>query len=785
MISMLKHWLDPSYLYALEASPLGSLSRAQMLYALCISLGALVAWYWQRRSAAAGQPAGAATVALCSCLASLALLILRIHVAGPLSARVWYVSALTLALLATSAHFLSRCLRSVTIRTSGKALACDLGPDAPRLSWQWQIVAGLGHLAGLYILAMREGLGWGVPIFGLFCLLLGALILRYAARKGGRCCLRTEILTPLFLLYATSFLRWLVGEGMNIDVALYQAFPYPDLWSPWFDLHTMLVASIFWMVLATGTLIWRCLPNSRLSGAWPARAILILGLAWYVTTVAVHASHGATGSDPYCYTQMAIDLAERGSALHEFPLASLAHDVGIAIWPAVHVGYHAPTRGTLAPTVWPVGWPLLLALFYKLVGEVALRWAAPLCALLAALLTWRLAQAILPETTHKETWMIGGLAALITLTSHEATLRSLVPMADAAAQAFSVLVLLCLVRARRRDAPPWSALAGVSLGLAYFVRHPQLFLGLAILPLFLVNPWPWRRKLLHMLAFAGSALVCTLPDLFYHATVFGSPWTTESPEWFLISWRNIGPTFLNMLRDGWLRRAEFGYLWPFILYGIWQQWRAKGERPWAAMMWASFAGVLLFTLCYSALRFRDLIPLFPWPALWASRGVVGLWRRWQDSPRSTSRRILALALILGLLAARTAQTLNMPWSPQVWTFGYVLASERTGYAQVADALPDGAVVGTGLNSGAIELYSGHQAVRPSLWSNVEFVRFVGALRDEGRPLYLLDDGEEMERFLPRIGQEFALRRVGEFALPVFGLGGQDYERPAVLYALKN
>jgi hypothetical protein len=322
------------------------------------------------------------------------------------------------------------------------------------------------------------------------------------------------------------------------------------------------------------------------------------------------------------------------------------------------------------------------------------------------------------------------------------------------------------------------------LGLTYFVRHAQLPLGLAALPVLLGAPWPWRRRLRHLAAFALAALACALPDLLYHAAALGSPWASESPEWFLLSWRHIGPTFLGLLRDGLLRRGEFGYLLPFVIYGAWRQGHDSAERPWATMMGLGFCGVLLFNLSYSALRLRDLIPLFPFLALWAGRGVEDLWGRAAKSSAPTLRRALVLGLVLMALAARTTGTLGASWYPGLWTFGHVSAAERAGYERLRAALPPGAVVGTGLNSGAVEHYTGHQAVRPASWSDAEFAHFVGALEAEGHALCLLDDGEEMEAFLPRLEGAYRLRHLGEFVLPTFGLGGQDYGRGARLYALE-
>jgi hypothetical protein len=595
-----------------------------------------------------------------------------------------------------------------------------------------------------------------------------------------------ELLTPLLALYAVSLWHVFLVDGLGIAVEVYRAFPYPDPWSPWFD-RGVLLAGIAWMAISAGAFVWRCGSRRRPSmPAWLGLAALALGLGWYVATVAVHLSHGASGSDPYCYLQMAVDLVERGTALHDFPLASLARGLGIPVWPAVHVGYRPPEAGTLAPTVWPIGWSLILAPFLWLGGEGMALWAAPLCALTAAALTWALARALQGDGGEGQPWLVAGLAALITLTSYEAMLWTLVPMADAAAQALTVLAVLCLVQARRRNALGWSVLAGASWGFAYFVRHAQLPLGLAVLPLLAGVPWPWGRRLRHLLVFALTGLLCALPDLYYHAVALGTPWASESPEWFLISWRNIGPTFLGLLRDGWLRRNEYGYLAPFVLYGGWRELRCAARHPWTATVCLGFGGVLLLNLCYGALRLRDLIPLFPFLSLWAARGMVGLWGRAASSDlQQAPHRALALGLLLMALASRSTQTITVPWQSHLWVFGHVSAPERAGYERLRASLPDGAVVAMGLGSGAVERYTGHQTVRPSTWSDTEFARFLRALGRQGRTFYLLDDGEETEGFLQRVRATHVLRRLGELALPTFGLGGQEYGRPAVLYALEE
>ena len=789
MLPLLRHLLDASYLYAQNARPVRHWTMAQVGLFLALGLGTLVAWRRRRHLAGSSGPPLAPRVAAWACLAALALFIVHLQVAGPLSARVWYVSAIAVALVALVAQCASRRISGQHLRLPARSLSCQLGLNDLPMSWPWQMVWALVHLGGLWTLCVGEGSGWWLAVVAVACLIVAAWARAHVCGWRWFKFLPIEVLTPFLLPYGTVLLRRFVMGVLGVDVALYQAFPYPDPWSPWFDLRVTLPMGVAGLVLTTGALVWRSVRSLHV--AWlPAQralglAALLFGLVWCVATAATHLSHGVTGSDPYCYLQMAVDLAERGTALHDFPLASLAREAGLPLWPIVHVGYHPPIVGTLVPTVWPIGWPVLLAPLFLVWGEGGILWAAPLCTVLAGILTWRLARLLWPDASGSAGWLAAGLAAFITLTSPEAALRSLVPMADAAAQALSLLTLLCLVRARQNDSLPWSVLGGASLALACFVRHPQIFLALAALPLLLDGGLPARRRWRHLLAFGATALSCATPDLVYRTVTFGSPLALESPEWSLISLRNVAPTFLAVLGDGLFRRAEFAYLAPLVIYGAYRQCRQQSERPWAMMMFLSFGGVLLFHLCYSALRLRDLISLFPWLGIWAGRGIAGLWAHAsKDRLSPTLGRIGAMVLILAALCARTGKTLAMPWYPKVWTFGYVTQAERANYDRLAATLPADAVVGTGLNSGAVERYTGHETVRPSSWSDQEFVRFVRALALEGRPIYLLDDGEEMEQFLPRVRVEWNLRLMGELDLPVFGLGGQHWERPAVLYVLE-
>jgi hypothetical protein len=508
-------------------------------------------------------------------------------------------------------------------------------------------------------------------------------------------------------------------------------------------------------------------------------ALPALAAGWYLAAVAVHLSHGATGSDPFCYLQMAADLAEHGTARGAFGAVTAAHAAGVPLWPAVPVGYHPPAADGLAATVWPIGWPLLLAPLYRLGGEALALWGAPLAALAAAALAGHLAAGAglsVPGRNRRPLAALaaGGLAAALWLTSPEVVDRTLVPMGDAAAAALAALTLLALRRAGATDRLRWSALAGLAWGAAYFVRHPLLGLGLAAAPAFLGAPWPWRRRLAHLAAFGGVALLAALPDLAYHAWAFGSPWIAESPEWHLLGLRYL-PGNLAAVADEFWRRGEWGYLAPLAFLGAGATWRRGGDVRREGVAWAvALAGIAAMPLCYGALRPRDLIPLFPLLAAWTARGAVEVGRM------AGRGRTAALAATLLLLAARFAPGADLPGRTAVASFGHVSAAQRAGFETLAALLPADAVVGAGLNAGAVARYTGRDAVRPAAWSAAEWAAYRAALG--GRAVYLLDDGEEMAAWLAR--QDAAvLEPVATLDLPTMAAGGAPLSRPATLYRL--
>lgn len=830
MIAWLRRFLDPAYLYSLNLGPLGRWGAVYVAWAalLLAGLGIGARWWrvaaeWGGRSHRSAKqtgrsggililPAGliplaTARIVALACAVGLFALLLRIlaprlvelalvRSLSPAArlllleawtARVWPLSATLVALAAPALYLLAR-------RSLPHALECHvdalLGQRSERglSGLQAAFLAGL-HLAGLASLWSLGGhaVWWAAPS------LLGLALLSALPRPRR---LRLETLAPLFPAYLSALASVLFARWLNVDVTEYRAYLLPDPWSPWFYVEAMTGAGLAYTLwIQVRAILLDRLPGQRRRAShlgWVlARGLpLALGVGiglWLLATVVIHRTHGVTASDPYCYVQMAIDLAEQGTPQHTFPLAGRARELGLPTWPTVHVGYHPPGPDNRAPTMWPIGWPLILAPFYRLGGLQALYWAAPLMGVLALVATALLVDEALRVASRRDVsrgvrWSVAALCCALVATSPEGSERLLVPMADAAAQLFSVLTLWLLLRGGRARPVLHGALAGVCFAVAYWVRHPLLPLGAAAVSAALSSSLSRARRVCDarwalLIPFALAALIVALPDLVYHKVAYGGWLVSESSEWFLISARNTGRALSGVLQEGLLRREETGYLAPLILYGAWLLWRRHRRAAW--VLGTGFLAVFAFHLLYEALRPRDLIAILPLLYFPAAYGWVNAWRRlcW----RKTLGGAVLLFCLLVALFARSYQVLALPWRTGVTTFGHVPASQAREFVRLGGRTPENAVVGSMLNSGAIELHARRAAVHPTPWTDQELYAWTDALLDEGRPFYVLDDGEEMPPLLERLEAQYRLRPITTLGLPYFALGGGSLPRPARLY----
>ncbi|MDY7040063.1 MAG: glycosyltransferase family 39 protein [Chloroflexota bacterium] len=785
-MSFLKRLFSASYLYALEPGPWGGLFPVYVALAVVFATGAGACLFWLRRRRSVLSPLTRAllTAEGLICTTGLGFTVARFARVPVLSARVWPFAAVLSAGGVGAVYLLARARPGDLIGHQLRLLALRFDADEGPWPPAGQIALALAHLIGMGMLWSWYRRPWALALPSLAVLLLPQVIPQLVRRERVR--LYLEGLTPLFIAYAAMLWYNLFTYLLGVDLARYEWFPYPDPWSATFDVDAAVWAGVGYALLvqAKMAVVWlgRRERELRILGA----SVLALTLLWAGAEYLGHRTRGVTGSDPFCYAQMAVDLARTGSPLHRFPLAQSVGEAGLSVWPAVHVGYHPPfdERGTAA-TVWPIGGALPLAAGYLVLGEEGLYVTTPLIALLSLMALALLAVEVVRHRPAGERWLVMGLAAFLLATSPEQVDRVLVPMADATAQLLTTLTVLCALRARRGRAWLWGTLAGLAFGTAYWVRHTQLLL---VVPLLLAALWGerrWRRGLAFLLPCAVAALAVALPDLAYHHFVFGSVLTPESPEAYLFGVEHVGHTALLML-DSALRRAEFGFVVLFIGYGAHRL--ARENRRGLAVLLSTVAAVLAIHLPYAPLRWRDLLSIVPLLALLAAYGTVALTRRLWELARSASGgdwlRVVMVALALMALSVRTRPVLASLFAPRRASFGYVYAQQRRAFDELAVLVPEDAVVGSTLNGGAVELYTGREAIHPAPWTADEFVRFVHLMATEGRAVYLLDDGVEMQPVLETAREWLRMSEAGELFLPYYLAGGDSRDRFVILYLVQ-
>ena len=592
----------------------------------------------------------------------------------------------------------------------------------------------------------------------------------------------SAVMAPLVIVYGVVVLRLVLVNGLR------QTAPSA------LDYGWALAFSAAWAMLITLRAFGRLRWAAALAAAGAAG--LMLNLLWG------HAAAGVTGSDPYAYVQMALDLMQHGTVLHSFPLAVFAARLGLPTLPATHVGYVLANAQGLAPTVWPPGFSVLLAAADWLGGERLVLTFNSWVGLVGLVLTTAITMLVAPREQRAWGLAAGLVAAALVATSSELLTRLVIPLADGAAlvlTGLTVAMLLLALRARGRGVVFYAglgALAGLALAAAYSVRYTQVLAA----PGLLLAAWfglkQRKARLAFVLLLAATAAAGAVPDLLYRLRLYGTPFRFGTGELALFSPQAL-PGALRQLGAEVLDPREFGWLWPLTLVGALWGWR-QARAPLLAVL-ASYGPLLVFHLWYPFVRLRDVLSLYVPVAAYTALGALALlawvWRRtvkaWdagdgQPSGWGTLARAGLVAGALALVAIRLGAVLG--FDSGFFTFGYLLPQQRQSIETIAALSEPQAVIACSLNSGAVALYSGRQTVRPgsllqpgASWSLAQWLTMAQALQAAGHPVYLLMDSPEMEAPLKAIEATNAVEQVGAIELPEFFEGGGSLNATVPLY----
>ncbi|MCS7087578.1 MAG: hypothetical protein NZL91_02615 [Thermoflexales bacterium] len=763
----LDYWLD----FAAAQRPLSGWTLALAALATVLGAGLLLAARRGSLAPSLGVPLGIGGL-----IAGIVTLARWLGV-PLLGSRLGWLIAAGLAVMPALARWVAQAARSGVFKDAWLVL----GFAPPRGEWSRWVALGWVSLHALgiaFVLANAR-----LPIM-LAPLLLGCFALPWAACALGahwrrvRCAARvTASLAPLVWAYGATLLS---GLGMRIEGV------FNGVLSP---LLTLIVASALawvagWWLAAQQ--FWGERADERFVG-WSAAVLLIGALSWSAWTAATLRTHGVSGSDPYAYVQMGVDLVTRGTLLHVFPLAELAYALDIPVHPVVHVGYRLPDASTLeAPTVWPPGFAALTGLAFMLGGEHGVYFLNPALNLLSVLTVfwwaWR-THSVDPVRRAS----LAALTAFITATSYQQIEWQMVPMADIAAQWLTVLGLGSALVAERSMAR--AVLSGICLGAAFGVRYTQVLAAPAfalalLLPTSGALHFSAQRFRL-VLGCAVGAWLAAAPTLAYHALTFGHPFAVGSEEWQHFSLAQAPATLARLLTAlGHYR--EFGLLAPLMLVGAAAVWRR--ERRLGIVVATLIFALLGFHALYTYVRPRDVLFLFPFFAWLVAFGVVES-TAWLINQRARLWRLVAPTMIWALsmlFVLRSMETLALPVTRGFAGFGHLNAVQRAAFDALQRQTSPAAVIGSTLNTGAVELHANRLAFRPAEWSPAALLRFVEALHARGHAVYILDDGEAQRAVLQTLSRHHSLRRAGELDLPYYdAVGGGSRAKRVALYVVER
>jgi hypothetical protein len=599
----------------------------------------------------------------------------------------------------------------------------------------------------------------------------------------------SESLAPLIFAYVVLSLRILIAVVARVQGLTFGSLSVPEPWGSVLNLYIVVGLSAVWVIMAQAG------PMTEAFGrrAQPARvlglALAILTLAWGAVAYMTVRTHGVTGSDPYGYVQMAVDIARHGTPLHIFPLTPRVAGWDLPVWPVVPVGYTPPEPATgVAATVWPPGYSAWMAAAYVVAGEAGLYTLTPLLGLVALVALWFLCLEVLYTWEDDWRFVAAGTAVFVLATSYEQVDRLSVPMADIPAQLFTLLTVYFALRATREHVFLYATLTGVCLGAAFAMRYTQVLLGICVLAIWAFfwyqqRARSWRTVVISILCFGIAAWLIASLVLWYHTLAFGGPFRVGgTAEIALFGLRYIPRTMILTVRSI-LIPHELLYLAPLTIWGAIQVWRSARIAAIALLTWLLV--IVLFHLPYPALRLRDLLSVLPVFAVWTGVGVADALSRVRRIRRPAWRnafQVVILGLVIAALWARSQVILWLPvHAKDFYTFGYLRAEQRAAFDALAEVTPPEGIVAASLNAGAVTLYAERDIVRPAYWSEDEWLSFVARALNDGREVYLLLDGLEMQGPLDAVGSLYQINRVISVPMPYFFPGGSSENQNVTLY----
>ena len=309
--------------------------------------------------------------------------------------------------------------------------------------------------------------------------------------------------------------------------------------------------------------------------------------------------------------------------------------------------------GHFIPSRFPIGFPLLIALCYRLLGDDVANAYWVSVALAAATIPLVYWTAMLVAGDRRAARWSAFLFATGSLTLSFAPLV----MSETCSAFLTVLALGLTLRCGRTSGAAAAAALGLVLGFGLLVRTANLIV-LAPIGLHLVRTVGRRWGIRRWLALLAPIAAVAAALLVFDARVFGSPWRSGyalytprvlfAPRFFAA---NAGAYFRTLaLAVGgkalWLDGPFYGPLLPLLAsVGVAVLWRA-GERPLVGLFGSWLAVFYLFYASYFYYDFRFFTPVMPLVTILAAVGLAAALAPLPARPRAA---LAAIAIALHLL----------------------------------------------------------------------------------------------------------------------------------------
>ena len=481
-----------------------------------------------------------------------------------------------------------------------------------------------------------------------------------------------------------------------------------------------------WRVLAgAAVVLWlRLRLGVESLPAWLTRIVLLTVIAGSVGTWFRFLLTTAGGADSYGYVS-ASQLLRSGHLVAPAPIAEwLSAENRLSL--ASPLGWAPAAGGNGIVPTYPLGLPIVMAVFSAVAGSQAVYFVAPVLALLTLFLVYRVAC----QWFDRE---IALVAVALTAWNPVFLTYAKQPMSDGPAAFWIMLAITLALRAS-----PSSALgAGLAAGAAVMTR-PVLLIAAGLMPLLVRSHGVsgFSRTDRRVLCTVGLAVVILL-QMLVQATLFGSPFASgygSTDSLFSLSF--LGANLGIYGRQIW-----------FALGALWLAGLGLGVQvtP-AALRWRVFAvagAVVAPYLVYlpfdhwETLRFLlpGLVPL----TLIVAAGAMRLAR---IAPNRWTVAVFIVVLVAGFTArSEVLLRRSSVWQIQALEARYPLAAEW-----VNVNTPPGSVVLANQHSGSIRWYSDRQTLRWDFIEPERLVTTVNELAARGAGVYVALEGREVEMF---------------------------------------